>query len=101
MPAYGELRKFYNSASWRKLRKAYYTAKGGICEECGAVCLKGEFNIHHKITLTEKNCKNPNIALNAEHLKLLCVDCHNQEEGRFLKKKQKIFFNERGEVEWK
>ena len=68
---------FYKSKTWQRCRNAYAKSKGGLCEAC---LKRGMFTpgviVHHKIHLTPDNINNPDIALNADNLMLLCRDCH-------------------------
>lgn len=51
---------------------------GGMCEECSSEqgCI-----VHHEVTLTPENIKNPDIALNHKLMKYVCKRCHDQYEG--------------------
>jgi predicted kinase len=50
-----------------------------VCEEC---LLNGEMSpisiVHHTIELTPENINNPEVALNFDNLRGLCLDCHNK-----------------------
>ena len=56
---------------------------GGLCEECGEAL---GYIVHHKITLTESNINNPDIALNFEYLEYVCKKCHDKFDGHFKPK---------------
>jgi 5-methylcytosine-specific restriction endonuclease McrA len=65
--------QFYNSKHWRFLSKAFLTSHCYICEVCG-----GPAEIaHHVKHITPSNICNPEIALNADNLQALCIECHN------------------------
>jgi len=84
-----ELHRFYKSKAWFVARNIKTNATQGKCERCGAI---GE-EVHHKIRLTVDNVKDAFISLNQENLELLCKSCHNEEHGRFKKKKQSFDSN--------
>ena len=71
---------FYKTQAWRRARLAYIRKReaidGGLCEVCGVE--PGKI-VHHKIWLTDSNCTDPTISLNASNFKLECLNCHNQE----------------------
>ena len=71
---------FYKTQAWRRARLAYIKQReaidGGLCEVCGVE--PGKI-VHHKIWLTDSNCTDPTISLNASNFKLECLTCHNQE----------------------
>jgi 5-methylcytosine-specific restriction enzyme A len=75
---HSELKWFYDSLPWKKLRDAYKKAKFGICERC--------FNpakiVHHKIHLDKSNVNKSEISLNWDNLELMCVECHNKHHYR-------------------
>jgi predicted kinase len=71
-------RAFYNSSAWKKCQHAYFISQHGLCERCGNA---GKI-VHHQIYLTPENINDPDIALNWDHLELLCQDCHNKEHNR-------------------
>ena len=68
-------KKFYNSAAWKRCRKAYFNMKHGLCERCSNT---GKI-VHHKNYITPENINDPEITLNFKNLELLCQDCHNRE----------------------
>lgn len=70
-------RAFYHSRAWKQCQAAYVKQAGGLCERClqSGLITAGEI-VHHKIHLTPGNINDPNIALNADNLQLLCRDCH-------------------------
>lgn len=73
---------FYNSDAWQRCRDAYIRERiridGGMCEVCQ---LKLGYIVHHKITLTPENIRDPDISLSWEHLSYECKECHDQHEG--------------------
>ena len=68
-------KQFYHSAAWRRLSRAFLLSRSYICERCG----KPAEIAHHKRYITPENLNDPAIALNAENLEALCLDCHNTE----------------------
>lgn len=64
---------FYNSNSWRKLRRYICESRNWTCEECGGY---GD-QVHHIIEINPDNINNPEITLNENNLQLLCEECHN------------------------
>ena len=64
---------FYRSTAWRKCRAAYAKHVNYICEICGE---PGDI-VHHEERLTPENINNPDVTLNWEKLKLVCIRCHN------------------------
>ncbi len=93
-----ELQRFYANSKWKRVRDAYYISKKGICERCNVVCMSGKYQVHHKIELTLSNYTNPNIAYGVENLELLCLECHNKEHDRFVKKEERVKFDANGEI---
>jgi len=73
-----ELRWFYDSKQWRKVRELYKKQQLGLCERC----YKRGNEVHHKIYLTPENVHDPKIALDFSNLELLCTKCHNEEHKR-------------------
>lgn len=71
---------FYQGQAWQRCRQAYIAHVGGLCERCMS---KGIINagrvVHHKIHLTEENCRDPRIAYGFDNLELLCQACHEEE----------------------
>lgn len=75
-------KNFYQSKAWLDCRQSYISSVFGLCERCteyGKV-IPGLI-LHHKILLTPTNINNPEISLNHEHLRFLCLECHNIEHG--------------------
>lgn len=71
---------FYNSREWRECRAGYIASVQGLCETCleRGIVRPGHI-LHHVITLTPQNINDPEVALNWEHLKFECQECHNKE----------------------
>jgi 5-methylcytosine-specific restriction protein A len=69
------IRKFYNSYKWQKQRKYKLELENYRCNRCGGLAV----DVHHKITLTNKNVNDFNISMNLDNLECLCRDCHNKE----------------------
>lgn len=93
-----EIHKFYMSNKWKRVRNAFYIEKEGICERCNKVVGRKEYQVHHKIHLTLENYTNLKVALDHENLELLCIDCHNKEHDRFIKRKARVEFDGDGEI---
>jgi hypothetical protein len=87
--------KFYNSASWRKTRKAYASSVHLQCERCGQPGLE----VHHKIALTPSNINDANVSLNWSNLELLCFRCHQREtKGTEGVTQDGLMFDDEGQV---
>ena len=87
--------KFYNSRRWRKCRASFIAEReaidGGLCQDCGR---DGGYIVHHEIWLTPENIDNPEITLNHNNLRYVCLRCHNQiEEGQ-----RRAVFDEYGNI---
>ena len=67
-------RQLYNSAHWKRTRKAYISSVHYQCERCGE---PGQ-ELHHKIALSPSNINNPEIAYGWSNLQYLCFRCHQQ-----------------------
>ena len=70
-------RSFYSSITWQNCRATYLKSVGHICERCFSF---GIFTpatvVHHVIHLSPENINDPNVTLNFDNLRALCVDCH-------------------------
>lgn len=81
---------FYNSDPWHRCRDGYIQERiridGGMCEVCR---VKLGYIVHHKITLTPENIRDPDISLNWENLSYECAQCHNEHEGHGLRRTRK------------
>lgn len=79
---------FYNSKAWKRCRNAYIQKRmlidGATCEICHEEPI---YIVHHKITLTPVNIKDPDIALNHCNLEGNCKTCHDLQEGHFFDSK--------------
>lgn len=70
-----KIKKFYQSARWKKARWQKLHQANGLCEKCG----KAGWEVHHIVPLTLANIDKPEIALGLDNLQLLCTSCHNAE----------------------
>jgi 5-methylcytosine-specific restriction protein A len=91
---------FYNSRAWEHCRTAYISSVHGLCERC---LERGRYVpgyiVHHKIRLTLSNIDNPAIALNHEHLRYECLECHNIEHGKSKETcREGLYFDEEGQL---
>jgi 5-methylcytosine-specific restriction protein A len=70
---------FYNSREWIQCRAAYIASVFGLCEDCRSrgIARRG-YILHHTEPLTVENINNPDITLNWNKLRYLCLDCHNR-----------------------
>lgn len=81
---YESLKQFYDSKAWEQCRESYLAelVKKYGCEICETCIEHGTLTpgyiLHHKIRLSLANVNDPEIALNHEHLKYLCLECHNR-----------------------
>lgn len=87
-------RWFYKSKAWRRCRDAYFHARHGLCERCGA----GGKIVHHKVHLTPENIHDPNVALNWDNFELVCQDCHNKEHHSSDVTADGLMFDEDGNL---
>lgn len=87
-------RSFYLSKAWRNTREYIFARDMGLCVRCGK---PGEI-VHHKIHLTPENINNPDIALSADNLELLCRDCHALEHIAELPTAAELKFDEQGNL---
>lgn len=67
----------YRSKAWKRVRKAYFKYRHGLCERCmrRGILAPGEI-VHHKVHLTPANVHDPSVALSFDNLELLCRKCH-------------------------
>lgn len=94
MPEYKtkeQKKKFYNSREWVKLRQQALRRDNYECQECkrlGLVKLNDEDK--HK-TLDVDHIKeiytHPELALELDNLRTLCIKHHNDKHGRYFKAK--------------
>lgn len=85
---------FYNSNSWRKLRRYVCESRNWTCEECGSY---GD-QVHHIIEINPDNINNPEITLNENNLQLLCESCHNKKRRIFSDVNEELFFDANGDL---
>ena len=72
--------RFYKSKPWRMLSSRYMQTRGWVCERCGGLAVE----VHHiKPIQTDEGW---NRRLDITNLKAVCVDCHNHEHKRFVKR---------------
>lgn len=70
---------FYDSAAWKKCRKAFIQNRiatdGGMCQKCqrniGTI-------VHHVTPIEPNNINDPYVTLNHDNLMFLCTACHNE-----------------------
>lgn len=86
--------KFYQSPTWKRVRKLKQQVSRGICEECG----DAGWEVHHKIPLTLANIDDPNISIGLNNLELLCTSCHNAKRSDESQVRSDITFDEEGNV---
>ena len=87
-------RDFYDSIAWKRTRRAYASAKGGLCERClrAGRYVAGEI-VHHRTPLTPANIGNPRVALDWNNLELVCRECHAQiHDAETNKRKPKRYY---------
>jgi 5-methylcytosine-specific restriction endonuclease McrA len=77
MPKYDWQKKFYKSKAWRYVRALVIARDGGKCVKCGQHLFDAP-DVHHTVELTEFNCRDPAISLNADLLITVCRTCHNK-----------------------
>lgn len=88
-----KIKKFYQSAKWKKAR-AYIRAKNhGICEECGNV----GHEVHHIISLNLNNIDDVNVTIDEKNLQLLCTSCHNAKRSDSVIRKD-VEFTPQGDL---
>lgn len=85
-------RRFYLSDAWRSTRDAYFKARCGLCERCGAA---GDI-VHHRQYITPKNIRDPRVTLAWSNLELLCQDCHNKEHS--IKRNERYSIDANGNI---
>lgn len=80
---------FYRTAAWKNCRATYLHKVHGLCEICAeAGVVKPADIVHHKIFLDDEKARDPEIALNFDHLQAVCIDCHNTLHFRKAAKKR-------------
>ena len=72
-----EVRAFYHSGQWHKVREVAMQREAYVCRLCGraaSVC-------HHIKEVSADNVNDPAITLNLDNLMCLCQACHNRIHG--------------------
>ena len=75
-----DLRKFYDSPQWRKVRVIQLT-KSPLCVDCGRVATVAD----HIIEIKDGGCK-----LCLDNLQSLCNGCHTSKSAKERKKRKEI-----------
>ena len=84
-------RPFYNSATWQSVRQSVLERSGGLCERCWKKgIIRTADVVHHKIFLTPKNIRDPNVSLNPKHLEALCQDCHAEAHSSKTRRRYRV-----------
>ena len=80
-------KRFYKSKEWQRCRAAYISSVGGLCERCqhNGIIRPGKI-VHHKDYISVENITDPSILLNPDNLEYLCMDCHNAEHFKNIKR---------------
>lgn len=75
----GKFDDFYNTKSWKRLRRQKFADAGGLCEEClrRGIVEQGK-EVHHIVPLDEDWSRR----LDYDNLILLCPDCHAEAHER-------------------
>jgi 5-methylcytosine-specific restriction endonuclease McrA len=68
--------KFYKSDEWMKVRQIVRDDRRMHCDICHKL-IKGKSICDHIIELSPDNYTDPDITLNVDNLRLLCLECHN------------------------
>lgn len=76
--------QFYRSKAWRMLSARYLQDHTWKCESCGGLAVE----VHHVIPI--QTDEGWNRRFDVTNLRALCVSCHNDEHGRFKKRKRQI-----------
>ena len=71
---------FYKSKSWRMMSSRYMQDHGFKCESCGSLAT----DVHHVIPIQIP--EGWDRRFDVGNLRALCVECHNKEHGRFIRK---------------
>ncbi|AVI30949.1 MULTISPECIES: HNH endonuclease [Bacillus subtilis group] len=88
-----ELDKIYNTARWKRVRKAVLNRDGYLCCECKRRGLITNGNtVHHIIALRD----DPSKAFEINNLETICLECHNKEHpekggGEKKKRSENVF----------
>lgn len=70
-----ERQRMYASGEWRRLRRLLRTRAGGKCEGCGS---RQFLHMHH----VKPWATHPDLRLDLDNLRLLCVGCHRDEHRK-------------------
>lgn len=72
-------RALYHSRSWKNIRAFVVRRDKGLCQRCKRHNrFKAGDIVHHIDPLTPENVNDPDIALNADNLELVCKVCHEE-----------------------
>ncbi|NCS96940.1 HNH endonuclease [bacterium] len=94
MPTPTKIKKFYQSARWKKARWQKIHQVHGLCEECG----NAGWEVHHIEPLTLANVDKPEIALGLDNLQLLCTKCHNSKRSEEKEIRSGLMFDSAGNL---
>lgn len=95
MADYKESDPFYHSAAWKRVRQVALQRDGGMCQDCMDRMRAGigvrpnrATLVHHVIPRSER----PDLALDPDNLRALCMECHerNHPEKRSKKKRKTL-----------
>ena len=90
---------FYTSDIWRKCAKDYLKHCGGLCERCKAQGIYVPAKIvHHKEHLNHGNMNDPRVAYGFDNLEALCLECHNKEHIKGMRKNRRWSVDDSGKV---
>ena len=87
--------QFYNSSRWKNVRKLVLRRDQYSCKDCGGRATE----VHHVISLTEKNIDDWDVALNPDNLQSLCYDCHSKVTHKASEVADGYYFDEDGMVQ--
>lgn len=87
-------KSFYNSKAWKDCRDGYIKHVLGLCERCK----EPGYIVHHKVHITEENIGNPDITLNWDNLRYLCLECHNIEHAENNPVREDLMFTADGQL---
>ena len=74
---------FYRSKPWRMLSGRYMQDKAWTCERCGGLAVE----VHHGVPI--QTDEGWNRRLDVTNLVAVCVDCHNKEHRRFMRRSER------------
>ena len=82
-PTDPKYKAFYKSADWRRLSAWALAQSGWRCADCGGVAT----DVHHVVPIqTDAGWE---LRLDPTNVVTLCVSCHNQRHGRFVRTKDR------------